>query len=62
MKVGFFITEAEEADLRENHGYNDEEIALVNRAAETRKAAEELRAMAAHSAWHRQHPRPEAAA
>lgn len=53
MRAGMFITDEEEAELREKWGYNDSEIDLVNKSAQTHKMAEDMRATAAHSALQR---------
>lgn len=52
-----------ELELREKFGYSDEDIDLVkksrdyaNQAWLYSKMADDLRAKAAHAAWHRMHP------
>ncbi len=52
-----FLSESEEADLREKYGYNDEDIKTYSEGKRTIKCGEELIAMAAHAAWHRRNPK-----
>ncbi len=64
MRAGMYITDEEEAELREKWGYNDSEIELVNKSAQTQKMAEAMRADAAHSALTRRtaHLKPQSSA